>query len=146
MALDIDGFAVFRSIGANSAAFAGIAADIVKAAQTLVVKAIKEKKTGLAQLRAVQQSLGAEAFNLITDGMPDSQIKALATRLDKHNPDLKNSDAAAQRHHLMALAEGAAEPMEKRKAAPKQKAPKKAPAKKAPERIHFDSAGVTRKR
>lgn len=146
MALDIDGFAVFCSIGANRAAFAAVAADILKAAQTLVVKAIKDKKTGLAELRAVRQSLGAEAFNLITDGMPNSQIKTLATRFDKHNPDLKSSDAAAQRRHLMALAEGAAEPMEKRKAAPKQKAPKRPPAKKAPERIQFDSAGVTRKR
>jgi hypothetical protein len=146
MALDIDGFAVFRSIGANRAAFAAIAADILKAAQTLAVKAIRDKKTGLAELRAIRQSLSAEAFNLITDGMPDSQIKSLAARLDKHNSEVKGSEAAAQRRHVMALAEGTAEPMEKRKAAPKPKAPKKLAKKQTPERIHFDSTGATRKR
>ena len=38
MALEIDGFAVFHSIGSHRAAFAGISADLVKAARTLVVK------------------------------------------------------------------------------------------------------------
>ena len=146
MALDIDGFAVFHSIGSHRVAFAGIATDIVKAAQTLVVKAIKDKKTGLVTLRDIRKALGTEAFNLITDRMSDSQIKSLAAKLDKHNLDLKGSDPAAQRRHVMALAERAVEPMEKPKTAPKQKATKKPPARKAPERIHFDSAGATRKR
>jgi len=146
MALDIDGFAVFHSIASHRAAFAGIATDIVKAAQTLVVKAIKDKKTGLVALRDIREALGAEAFNLITDGMSDSQIKSLATKLDKHNPDLKSSDPAEQRRHVMALAEGVVEPMEKQKSAPKSQTLKKPPARKAPERIHFDSAGATRKR
>ena len=78
--------------------------------------------------------------------MSDSQIKSLGARLDKHNLDLKSSDLAEQRRHVMALAEGAVESMGKPKSAPKQKAPKKPPARKAPERIHFDSAGATRKR
>jgi hypothetical protein len=146
MALDVDGFAVFRSIGSHRAVFAGIASDVVKAAQTLVVKAIKDKKTGLAALRGIRQALGAEAFNLITDGMSDSQIKSLATRLDKHNLDLKNLDSTEQRRHVMALAEAGVEPMEKTKSAPKRQTPKKPSARKAPERIHFDSAGATRKR
>ena len=97
-------------------------------------------------LRDIREALGAEWFNLITDGMSDSQIKSLATKLDKHNLDIKSSDPAAQRRHVMALAEGAVEPMEKPKAAPKQKAQKRPPARKAPERIHFDSAGAMRKR
>ena len=130
----------------HRAAFAGIASDVVKAAQTLVVKAIKDKKTGLVALQGIREALGAEAFNLITDGMSDSQIKSLGARLDKHNLDLKSSDSAEQRRHVMALAEGAVESMGKPKSAPKQKAPKKPPARKAPERIHFDSAGATRKR
>ena len=146
MALDIDGFAVFHSIGSHRAAFAGIATDIIKAAQTLVVKAIKDKRTGLVALRDLRKALGTEAFNLITDGMSDSQIKSLATKLDKHNFDLKGSDPAAQRRHVIALVEGAVEPIEKPKTAAKQKATKKPPARKAPERIHFDSAGATRKR
>ena len=95
MALEIDGFAVFHSIGSHRAAFAGIAADLVKAARTLVVKLIKDKKTGLAALRDIRTALGAETFNLITDGMADSQIKSVAASLDKHHPELKTSDAAS---------------------------------------------------
>lgn len=146
MALEIDGFAVFHSIGSHRAAFAGIATDLAKAAQTLVVKAIKDKKTGVVALRDIRAAVGAEAFNLITDGMSDAQVKSLATKLDKHNPDLSISDPAEQRRHVLALVEGAAEPMEKPKTAPKRQTPKKQPAKKAPERIHFASAGATRKR
>ena len=71
MALEIDGFAVFHSIGSHRAAFAGITADLVKAAQTLVVKLIKDKKTGLATLCDIRTALGAETFNLIADGMTD---------------------------------------------------------------------------
>lgn len=58
MALEIDGFAVFQSIGSNRVTFAGIAADVVKAARTLVAKSIKDKKTGLAALRDIRNALG----------------------------------------------------------------------------------------
>lgn len=146
MALEIDGFAVFHSIGSHRAAFARIAADMAKSAHTLVAKAIKDRTTGLAELRGIRAALGAEAFNLITDGMPDSQIKTLVSRLDRHNPGLSAADAAERRRHLIALAEGAAEPAAKAKASPKAKAPKKQPATKEPERIHFESAGAMRKR
>ncbi|HEX5847239.1 MAG TPA: hypothetical protein VFY53_13495 [Rhodoplanes sp.] len=54
MALEIDGFAVFHSIGSHRSAFAGIATDLAKAAQTLVVKAIKDKKTGVVALRDIR--------------------------------------------------------------------------------------------
>jgi hypothetical protein len=56
-------------IGSHRAAFGGIAADLEKAARTLVVKLIKNKKTELATLRDIRAALGAETFNLITDGM-----------------------------------------------------------------------------
>jgi hypothetical protein len=147
MALEIDGFAVFHSIGSHRAAFGGIASDLVKAARTLVGKLIKDKKTGLAALRDIRTALGAEAFNRITDGMADSQIKSVAANLDKHHPELKTSNAAWQRRHLLALADGSVEPMEKPKSAPKKEKVKKPPA--APntaERISFMSAGATRKR
>ena len=147
MALEIDGFAVFHSIGSHRAAFAGIAADLVKAARTLVVKLIKDKKTGLAALRDIRTALGAETFNLITDGMADPQIKSVAANLDKHHPGLKTSDAAWRRRHVLALADGSVEPMEKPKSAPKvEKAKKPTAAPKTPERISFVSAGATRKR
>jgi hypothetical protein len=117
MALEIDGFAVFHSIGSHRATFAGIAADLIKAARTLVVKLIKDKKTGLAALRDIRTALGAETFNLITDGMADSQIKSVAANLDKHHPEFKTSNAAWQRRHVLALADGSVEPLEKPKSA-----------------------------
>lgn len=146
MALEFDPFAVFKSIGSHRAAFDSIAGDLSKSAQTLVVKAIKDRKTGLIALRDIRSALGVEAFNLIADGMSDAQIKSLAARLDKHNPELGDLDSAARRLHVLALAEGAAQPREKAKAAPKRQAPKKRPVNKEPERIHFASAGATRKR
>jgi hypothetical protein len=147
MALEIDGFAVFHSIGSHRATFARITADVVKAGQTLVAKLIKDKKTSLASLRDIRAALGAETFNLIADGMADPQIKAVAANLDKHHPELKTSNAAWQRRHVLALADGSVEPMDKPKSAPKKENAKKPPvAQKAPERISFVSAGATRKR
>ena len=146
MALEIDGFAVFQSIGSNRVTFAGIAADVVKAARTLVAKSIKDKKTGLAVLRDIRNALGRESFNLITDGMADSQIKSVATNLDKHNPELKTSSSAWQRRHVLALADGSVEPSDKPKSSPKVKTKKPPVAPKTPERISFSSAGATRKR
>ncbi|MBK5957294.1 hypothetical protein CCR97_03605 [Rhodoplanes elegans] len=149
MALEIDGFEVFRSIGSHRAAFEAIAPDVVKAARTLVVKLIKDKKTELAAVRAIHSALGAEAFGLVTDGMSDAEIKSLGSKLDKHNPVFKETDPAAQRRLVLALAGGMAEPAEKSKAAPK--APKVTKSKKVAdpkslERISFSSAGATRKR
>jgi hypothetical protein len=147
MALDIDGFAVMRGIGTHSEAFAAIAADLAKAARTLVVKQIRHKNTGLNALRDLRAALGLEAFSLITDGMPDAQIDSLAAKLDKNHPELKTSDSAWRRRHVMALADGSIEPTEKAKARPKQERVKKTrAAPSAAERISFASAGATRKR
>jgi hypothetical protein len=108
---------------------------------------IKDKKTGLAALRDIRGALGAETFNLIADGMVDPQIKSIAANLDKHHPELKTSNAAWQRRHVLARAEGSVEPIDKPKSAPKKENTKKPPAApKAPERISFVSAGATRKR
>ena len=147
MALEIDGFALFHSIGSHRATFARITADIVKAGRTLVVKLIKDKKTGLAALRDIRAALGAETFNLIADGMADPQIKSVAANLDKHHPNLKTSDAAWQRRHVLALADGSVEPVDKPRSAPKKENAKKPlVTPKTPERISFVSAGATRKR
>jgi hypothetical protein len=147
MALDVDGFAVFRSIGSHADAFVAIAAEVAKSARTLVAKQIAHKDTGLKAVRDIRAAVGPEAFNLITDGMTDAQIKSLAVRLDKHNPELKASNSAARRLHVLALAGGSAEPLEKSKSARKPTQSKKieAPLSSA-DRIQFRSAGATRRR
>jgi hypothetical protein len=147
MALDVDGFAVFRSIGSHTEAFAAIAAEVAKSARTLVVKQIAHKDTGLKAVRAIRAAVGPEAFGLITDGMTDGQIKTLVLRLDKHNPELKTANGAARRLHVRALADGSAQPSEKQKGASRPVKAQKPPATPSPpDRIHFSSAGAIRKR
>src|SRR5215468_5120675 len=147
MGLDVDGFAVLRSIGSHTEAFAAIAAEVTKMARTLVVKQIAHKDTGLQAVRAIRAAVGPEAFGLITDGMSDAQIKTLTVRLDKHNPVLKTANGAARRLHVRALADGSAQPSEKQKGASKPVKANKAPAAPRPaDRIHFNSAGAMRKR
>src|SRR6266849_275459 len=144
MALDVDGFAVFRSIGCHSEAFAAIAAEVAKSARTLVVKQIAHKDTGLKAVRDIRAAVGAEAFGLITDGMSDAQIKSLAARLDKHNPELKTANGAARRLHVCALVDGSAEPLEKQKSVSKPAKSKKKQMPLSPaNRIQFSSAGAT---
>jgi hypothetical protein len=147
MALDVDGFAVFRSIGSHAEAFAAIAAEVAKSARTLVVKQIAHKNTGLQAVRAIRTAVGPEAFGLIADGMSDAQIKTLTAKLDKHNPELKTANGAARRLHVRALADGSAQPSEKQRGAPRPvKANKAPPAPSPADRIHFSSAGAIRKR
>jgi hypothetical protein len=147
MALDVDGFAVFRSIGSHTEAFAPIAAEVARTARTLVVKQIAHKGTGLKAVRAIRAAVGPEAFGLITDGMSDAQVKSLAVKLDRHNPELKTANGAAWRLRVRALADGSAQPSEKQKGASKPVKAKKAPTAPSPaDRIHFNSAGAIRKR
>ena len=70
MALDIDGFAVMRSIAAHPSTFPGAATEVAKAARALVTKQIKTKASTLTSLRDVRKALGADTFNLILDGSP----------------------------------------------------------------------------
>src|SRR5262245_28311587 len=140
MALDIDGFAIFRSIAANPSTFPDVAAAAAKAARALVVTQIKSKTTSLGSLRDMRKALGGEAFNLIMDGIPDPQIKTLVTKLDKHHPELKTSNAQWRRRHITALVDGSVEPAAK----PDSKKPSKQQA--APKLLNFSSAGATRKR
>jgi hypothetical protein len=147
MALDVDGFAVFRSIGSHTEAFAAIATEVAKSARTLVVKQIAHKDTGLKTVRDIRAAVGPEAFGLITDGMSDAQIKTLVLRMDKHNPELKTANGAARRLHVRALADGSAQPSEKQKGASKPAKAHKPPVAPSPaDRIHFSSAGAIRKR
>lgn len=147
MALDVDGFAVFRSIGSRPETFAAIARDLGKTARTLVVKQIVHKDTGLQAVRDIRAAVGPEAFGLITDGMSDAQIKSLAVKLDRHNPELKTANEAARRLHVLALAGGSAEPLEKSKSTRRPAQSEKIEAPLSPaNRIHFRSAGATRRR
>jgi hypothetical protein len=164
MAHDIDGFAVLHSISAERRAFAGVAVEAAKAARALVVKQITAKNTDLKSLRDVREALGKEAFSLILDGMKDSQVKSLVTKLDKHHPDLKDSNPEWRRNQVRDLAKGSVEPTPKPEPAPRKIKSKKegSPAPKstgkkagkkqrsdlpgADNLISFSSAGATRKR
>jgi hypothetical protein len=147
MALDVDGFAVLRSMGAHPEAFAGIAVQVARTARALVLKQITHKDTGLKMVRDIRAAVGPEAFSLITDGMSDAQVKALAFKLDRHNPELKTANETVRRLHVMTLAAGFAEPMEKPKSVRKRPPLKKIePSLNPVNRIQFSSAGATRRR
>ncbi|MBO0751066.1 MAG: hypothetical protein J2P53_03080 [Bradyrhizobiaceae bacterium] len=144
MRLDIDGFAVLRTIGSHRDSFAAIAADAAKAARALLVKQMMHKSTGLKTVRDIRAAVGAEAFGLIIDGITDAQIKALATRLDRHQAAAKAADGTT-RLHVMALAEGSAQPAPPPDGATRTARTRKTPAPpKIPPRIHYESAGATR--
>jgi hypothetical protein len=146
VALDIDGFAILRTIGVHPHIFKAIAADAVKAARTLVVKQIAHRNTVLKTVRDIRAAVGPEAFSLIMDGMTDAQIKSLATRLDKHAAPAKVADGTARRH-VLALADGSVQPADQPpEGAVKAKKTKKAPAPpKQAGRIQYESAGARRK-
>jgi hypothetical protein len=144
MALDVDGFAVLRTIGVHPHIFKAIAADTAKAACTLVAKQIAHKNTGLKVVRDIRAAIGREAFSLIMDGMSDAQIRSLTTRLDKHAAQAKVADGTA-RLHVLALADGSAQPLAQPEGGTRTARPKKTPAPpKTPGRINYVSAGASR--
>ncbi|WP_279358545.1 hypothetical protein [Methylobacterium indicum] len=122
MALEIDGLAVLCAIAEAPEAFPAIRSDVTKAAHALVTKQLKAKTLDLPGLRAVREALGPQPLALIVDGLKDAEVKALATRLDKHHPDLKDAPAVTHRRHLMALA-GTLAPVSAPAVKPKAKAP-----------------------
>lgn len=110
MPIALDGFEVFQLIGKHARIFAPIRADVDKQARSLIVKCLKAKVVGLAALRDIRKALGGDQFGLIIDGLQDKELQSLLTRLDKHHPQLKQSDADWRRDHLGALADGSAAP------------------------------------
>jgi hypothetical protein len=141
MSIALDGFEVFRQIGKHANVFATIRADVDKQARALVVKCLKAKSVGLDALRDIRNAVGDDLFGLVVDGLKDAEVKTLLTRLDKHHPDLKQSDPNWQRHQLNALANGSSSPH-----APPVKA-KKATGKKAkaePARLRSEVIDVYR--
>ncbi len=146
MAVEVDGFAVLRTIGVHPHLFKAVAADVAKSARALVAKQIAHKNTGLKTVRDIRAAIGREAFSLVMDGMSDARIRSLATRLDKHAAPAKVADGAARRH-VLALADGSVQPAEQPPAGGPARRPKKTPAPPRPlGRIHYLSAGATRKR
>lgn len=146
MALDVDGFAVLRTIGVHPHIFKVITADVVKAARMLVARQIVHRDTGLKVVRDIRAAIGPEAFSLIIDGLTDAQIRSLRSRLDKHASRAKPADGTA-RLHVLALADGSVQPAEQPQAATRTARPRKTPAPPSPPaRIHYISAGATRKR
>lgn len=141
MPLDVDGFAVLRTIGTSHAAFPAIATDAAKAARGLVLKQITHKGTGLEALRSIHAALGKDVFTLIVEGMSDARIKSLVTRLDKHGAGAKGTHGTA-RLHILALAAGTEDPAEP----PAQRPAKRPRVEKEPPapRVHFASAGAMR--
>jgi hypothetical protein len=148
MALDIDGFAVFRSIGTHPSAFASITTEVAKLARGLVVKQIKAKSSGLKSMRDICAALGADSFDLILDGLSHSQVKSLVTKIDKHHPETKTASAEWHLQRIRELSRGVAEPVEKPNAAAKfTKVNKRAAQRSAPpERLAYMSAGAKRQR
>jgi hypothetical protein len=138
MSIALDGFEVFRQIGKHAELFAPIRIDIDKQARTLVVKCLKAKAVGLDALRDIRKALGKEQFELLLEGLKDTEAKSVLTRIDKYHPELKNSSAAWRRQHLGALADGSSTPF-----VPPPKTKKAGAKKKAePARLHSEVVDV----
>lgn len=146
MALDIDASTVIRAISTNAGVFPGIKTDVVKAIaalntklRSLIVKQIKSKAAEVQALRDIRKALGPESFNLIVDGMKDSDLKSIVGKIDKYHPDQKTSGVDWRRRHLRALVEGSVQPH-----APMKKS---RPKRSTDTEFLFDeSAGAVRKR
>ncbi len=150
MALEFDGFEAWRAVAESPDTFVSLRADAAKSARAALVKYLKAKTSGLAELRRARKALGKQTFGLLLDGMKDAEVKTLVARLDKHHPDLKAADAAWRRQHILQLVKGDIEPAAKPdKPAKNTKAaskPKQAEARADKNSEWFTSAGAVRKR
>jgi hypothetical protein len=146
MALEFDGFEAWRAVAESPDDFASLRAEAAKSARAALVKYLKARTTGLAELRGARKALGKQTFGLLIDGMKDAEVKTLVARLDKHHPQLKAADAAWRRHHVMQLAKGDVEPaLKPDKPAKKTTATPKSKQKEK-DGEWFASAGAVRKR
>jgi hypothetical protein len=110
MSIALDGFEVFRQVGKHAEVFAPIRADVDKQARALVIKCLKAKSVGLDAFRDILRALGQEQFGLVLEGLKDTEVKSVLTRLDKHHPDVKEGDTGWRRQHLSGLADGSSTP------------------------------------
>ena len=140
MSIALDGFEVFLQLGKHAEVFAPIRADVDKQARALVAKCLKAKVVGLDALHDIRKALGKEQFELLVEGLKDTEVKSVLTRIDKHHPEIKGGTAAWRRQHLGALANGMSMPH-----APPTKAKKSANKKKPePPRLQSEVVDVYR--
>lgn len=168
MALEIDAFDVLRAIAAEPSTFAGIRAEIAKETgkftdklRDLLVKCVKASAGDIGAVRSIRRALGPQTFDLLIEGMKDSDLKTIVGKLDEHHPQQKVANADWRRGHLRALATEMAEPSEAppkklKSTAPKSKSKPKPPGVKktakrrrrevaAEEYLEDPSAGAVRK-
>ena len=147
MPLEVDGFAILRTIGVHPHVFKAVVVDTAKAARRLVAQQLANKNTSLKTVRDIRGLVGPEAFSLIMDGMSDAQIRSLTAKLDRHAAPARIADGTARRH-VLALADGSIQPAAQPVDAPPQAArPKKKPLPPGgPGRIYFKSAWAMPKR
>lgn len=154
MALEIDALATLRVIAAHHDIFSSIRSEVSKAQgafiqklRALLVKQIKSSASDIGALKEIRKALGNETFDLVVDGMKDTDIKAIVAKADKHHPEQKTANSNWRRQHLVALVTGAAQPSPK--AAGKAKAVKAKASKSEKGALDFlfdESAGAVRKR
>jgi hypothetical protein len=137
MSIALDGFEVFRQLGKHAEVFAPIRADVEKQARTLVVKCLKAKSVGPDALHDIRKALGKEQFTLVLEGLKDTEVKSVLTRMDKHHPEIKGASVAWRRQHLGALADGSSTPH-----LPPAKAKKASKKKAEATRLHSEVVDV----
>ncbi|MGB6325136.1 MAG: hypothetical protein WBG11_05000, partial [Methylocella sp.] len=70
-----------------------------------------KKAINLEKVRGLWRETGEANFTLILASLTEKQTLALATKLDKDNPDIKTAPAEQLRERIAGLAKGAAEPI-----------------------------------
>jgi hypothetical protein len=142
MSIALDGFEVLRRIGKHAELFAPVRGEVDKQSRALVVKYLKTKSVGLDALREVREALGQELFALVIDGLKDTDIKSILTRLDKHHPDVKAGTMSWRRQHLNSLLDGASIPQAAPVKAKKTSAKKAKKADAEPPRLKSETVDI----
>lgn len=155
MALDLDAFSITRTISSNSRLFASIKAELVKAEgafvaklRSLLTKEVKAKASSLSDLLEIRKCLSTQTFDLLVNGMKDTDIKTIIGKLDKHHPDQKSASAEWRRRHLRSILEGSIQPSlpQPKKKTPGRSAKAKQKKKADLDYLEDESAGAVRKR
>jgi hypothetical protein len=110
MRIDLDGAAVLRAIVDHPTVFPDVAAELSRAAQSLVAIQLKARTTTLESVRSIYRTIGHPDFAIVLDGLTDARLKSLTKKLDKENPDLNSAPPDWHARRLCALASGAEEP------------------------------------
>lgn len=113
MARKLDGAAVLRGILDHLEAFPAIRADLDLAAEKALAKQLKARTLTLSGCRRIAAAVGLPSFALALEALPSPALKSLHTKLDKHHANQEPWPDAARGAHLLKLAEGSVEPMEK---------------------------------